>query len=44
MKTLVEMHGGEVSAESPGPNQGSTFVVRLPLSADPTPEPGPEGV
>jgi CheY-like chemotaxis protein/anti-sigma regulatory factor (Ser/Thr protein kinase) len=29
-KRLVELHGGTVSAESPGTGQGSTFCVRLP--------------
>jgi PAS domain S-box-containing protein len=29
-KRLVEMHGGEISAESPGLGQGSTFTIRLP--------------
>jgi two-component system CheB/CheR fusion protein len=29
------MHGGSVSASSPGPNQGSEFVVRLPLIVEP---------
>ena len=33
VKQLVEMHGGQVAAESPGLGQGSTFVVRLPLAA-----------
>ncbi|MGH7225839.1 MAG: hybrid sensor histidine kinase/response regulator, partial [Gemmataceae bacterium] len=28
---LVEMHGGQVEAYSDGPNQGSEFVVHLPL-------------
>jgi PAS domain S-box-containing protein len=28
---LVELHGGTVSAESPGDGQGATFTVRLPL-------------
>jgi signal transduction histidine kinase len=28
---LVEMHGGTIAAESPGPGAGSTFRVRLPL-------------
>jgi PAS domain S-box-containing protein len=32
VKQLVEMHGGTVSAESPGVAKGSTFTVRLPLS------------
>jgi len=28
---IVTGHGGEIEAASPGPNQGSTFTVRLPL-------------
>ena len=28
---LVELHGGRIAAASPGPDQGSTFVVTLPL-------------
>lgn len=30
VKTLVEMHGGSVEAQSPGLGHGSTFTVRLP--------------
>ncbi len=30
VRLLVEAHGGQVWAESPGPGQGSTFIVRLP--------------
>jgi two-component system CheB/CheR fusion protein len=30
VKTLVELHGGTVSADSPGPGRGSEFLVRLP--------------
>jgi signal transduction histidine kinase/DNA-binding response OmpR family regulator len=30
VRQLVELHGGRVQASSPGPNQGSEFVVRLP--------------
>jgi CheY-like chemotaxis protein/anti-sigma regulatory factor (Ser/Thr protein kinase) len=33
VKRLVELHGGTVSASSPGPNRGSEFVVRLPRLA-----------
>jgi PAS domain S-box-containing protein len=28
---IVEMHGGDISASSPGKNQGATFKIRLPL-------------
>ncbi len=31
VRALVEMHGGQVSAASDGPGQGSEFTVRLPL-------------
>ncbi len=30
VKGIVQMHGGEVHAESEGPGRGATFVVRLP--------------
>jgi PAS domain S-box-containing protein len=33
VRTLVELHGGEVSAHSEGLGLGATFVVRLPLVA-----------
>jgi CheY-like chemotaxis protein len=32
VRKLVELHGGSVTAESPGVGQGSTFTVRLPLA------------
>jgi CheY-like chemotaxis protein/anti-sigma regulatory factor (Ser/Thr protein kinase) len=32
VKSLVELHGGSVRVKSPGENQGSTFVVALPIS------------
>jgi CheY-like chemotaxis protein/anti-sigma regulatory factor (Ser/Thr protein kinase) len=32
VKTLVELHGGSVRVKSPGEDQGSTFVVVLPVS------------
>ena len=33
-KHLVELHGGEIRVDSPGPGQGATFTASLPL-ADP---------
>ncbi|HEY3933933.1 MAG TPA: CHASE3 domain-containing protein [Gemmatimonadales bacterium] len=35
-RRIVEMHGGAVSASSPGPGAGSEFVVRLPLVLAPS--------
>src|SRR5262249_50606551 len=35
VKPMIHMPGGEVTAASPGPNQGSTFTVTLP-SAEPS--------
>jgi PAS domain S-box-containing protein len=32
VRHLVELHGGTVTAESPGKGRGATFVVRLPLA------------
>jgi signal transduction histidine kinase/CheY-like chemotaxis protein len=32
VRSMVELHGGVVSAASPGLGSGSTFVVRLPLT------------
>ncbi|MDB6092413.1 MAG: hypothetical protein JWN85_5197 [Gammaproteobacteria bacterium] len=32
VKSLVELHGGTVRVKSPGENQGSTFIVVLPVS------------
>lgn len=31
-RSFVQLHGGELTAESPGLGQGSTFTVRLPLA------------
>jgi signal transduction histidine kinase len=33
VRRLVELHGGTVSAHSPGASHGSTFVIRLPCAA-----------
>jgi signal transduction histidine kinase/CheY-like chemotaxis protein len=33
-RQLVELHGGQISVRSPGPDQGSTFSVMLPLSQE----------
>jgi signal transduction histidine kinase/ActR/RegA family two-component response regulator len=34
VRTLVELHGGSVTAKSEGTGRGSEFVVRLPLGVD----------
>ena len=33
VKRIVEMHGGTVSAQSPGLGRGTTFCVRVPAVA-----------
>ncbi len=43
VKRIMEMHGGSVSASSPGPGQGSIFTVRLPTLAASKPRSGDEG-
>jgi CheY-like chemotaxis protein len=35
VKNLVEMHGGSIEARSAGLNQGSEFIVRLPVAVAP---------
>jgi two-component system, chemotaxis family, CheB/CheR fusion protein len=39
VEQLVSLHGGTVQAESPGPGQGTTMTVRLPLCALPLASP-----
>jgi signal transduction histidine kinase/CheY-like chemotaxis protein len=36
-KALVELHGGSLTAMSPGRNLGATFIARLPIVAAPAP-------
>jgi signal transduction histidine kinase len=37
VKRIVDLHGGEISAESLGPGRGATFTIRLPAApAEPT--------
>jgi CheY-like chemotaxis protein/anti-sigma regulatory factor (Ser/Thr protein kinase) len=38
VRHLTELHGGTVSAESPGEGQGATFTIRIPLAALPSAE------
>jgi signal transduction histidine kinase len=33
VKRIIDMHGGEVTANSDGPGQGSTFTITLPAEA-----------
>ncbi len=42
VRSLVEMHGGRVTARSEGPGKGSEFTVRLPVLPVPVPAPEPE--
>jgi PAS domain S-box-containing protein len=37
VRSLVHLHGGEVTAHSAGPGEGSEFRVRLKLAGQPTP-------
>jgi PAS domain S-box-containing protein len=41
VRQLVELHGGTITAQSAGANQGSEFVVRLPLFWDRVPVAAP---
>ena len=31
-QSITRRHNGTITAQSPGPDQGSTFTVRLPLA------------
>jgi CheY-like chemotaxis protein/two-component sensor histidine kinase len=42
VRSLVELHGGTVSAHSQGLGHGSEFVIRLPQTPDPRPLEPPE--
>jgi signal transduction histidine kinase/ActR/RegA family two-component response regulator len=42
VRHLLELHGGTVSAESPGIGHGATFRVLLPLLRDRAPIPAPQ--
>ncbi len=38
-RSLVELHGGSITAQSEGLGKGSTFILRLPITEDQTPPP-----
>ncbi|HYD61064.1 MAG TPA: response regulator [Noviherbaspirillum sp.] len=38
VRRFVELHGGTVNVDSPGPGEGCTFTVRLPLATRAVPE------
>ena len=40
-RKLIDMHSGELTAESPGPKQGSVFTVKLPLTSEAAASPRP---
>jgi CheY-like chemotaxis protein/two-component sensor histidine kinase len=41
VRSLVKLHGGNVSAFSRGPRQGSEFIIRLPVLTEPVSEAAP---
>jgi CheY-like chemotaxis protein/two-component sensor histidine kinase len=43
VRKLVELHGGSVEAQSAGRDQGSEFIVRLPLAGEPAVPEKPSG-
>lgn len=44
VRRLVELHGGDVEAESAGPGEGSAFTVWLPLASKPVRDTAGAGV
>jgi signal transduction histidine kinase len=38
-RNIARAHGGEITASSPGPGQGATFMLTLPLNPDGAPRP-----
>ncbi|MBC8121614.1 MAG: CBS domain-containing protein, partial [Gemmatimonadaceae bacterium] len=44
VRQLTELHGGTVTADSPGPGQGATFTVYLPVRSVNHTDAGGEGV
>jgi signal transduction histidine kinase len=31
-KRIVDLHGGGITVQSPGPGQGATFIMKLPMT------------
>ncbi len=44
VKQIVDAHGGNITAASPGPDQGSTFTVEIPTPATSFPAPSSRSV
>jgi signal transduction histidine kinase len=34
VKRIVELHGGQISAQSPGPGSGTTFTIAVPVEPE----------
>jgi signal transduction histidine kinase len=39
VKRIIDLHGGAIGAESPGPGRGTTFTLTLPAAKEDSAEP-----